>query len=176
MQQNTVDPLAYYDLERYLSEQVSPRFHNRGYINAFDFFSIVIWKANRAKSVTAHRLMASGKTQGLFRLDGICAAISHTLCKSDSEEARFQLLVSEWKFLLPMASAILTVLYPKRFTVYDYRVVISLHIAGSMDSGISRTGPTRAHSGTGTSNSLKRYARQPRVSMDPAICAEWIDT
>jgi hypothetical protein len=31
-------------------------------------------------------------------------------------------LIEEWKFALPMSSAILTVLYPEEFTVYDYKV------------------------------------------------------
>jgi hypothetical protein len=33
-----------------------------------------------------------------------------------------KVLVQEWKFRLPMASAILTILYPENFTVYDARV------------------------------------------------------
>ena len=43
-----LDYLRYYDLERYLFEDVHRRFHEEGSIGAFDFFSIVIWKANRA--------------------------------------------------------------------------------------------------------------------------------
>ena len=33
-----------------------------------------------------------------------------------------KILIMEWGFLLPMASAILTVLYPMSFTIYDFRV------------------------------------------------------
>jgi hypothetical protein len=33
-----------------------------------------------------------------------------------------KVLVADWGFRLPMASAILTVLYPQAFTVYDVRV------------------------------------------------------
>jgi len=33
-----------------------------------------------------------------------------------------KILVSDWGFRLPMASAILTVLYPNAFTIYDVRV------------------------------------------------------
>jgi len=44
------DYLEYYDLERYLFENVHQRFHLEHSLGAFDFFSIVIWKANRAKS------------------------------------------------------------------------------------------------------------------------------
>jgi hypothetical protein len=35
-------------------------------------------------------------------------------------------MIEEWGFRLPMASAILTVLYPKDFTVYDNRVCDAL--------------------------------------------------
>ena len=52
-----MDHLAYYDLEAYLFGTVGPRFLNDGRLNAFDFFSIVIWKANRAKSKIARRLL-----------------------------------------------------------------------------------------------------------------------
>jgi hypothetical protein len=33
-----------------------------------------------------------------------------------------KILIDNWKFRLPMASAILTVLYPMSFTIYDFRV------------------------------------------------------
>jgi hypothetical protein len=33
-----------------------------------------------------------------------------------------KILIVEWGFRVPMASAILTVLYPMSFTVYDFRV------------------------------------------------------
>jgi hypothetical protein len=33
-----------------------------------------------------------------------------------------RILIGDWQFALPMASAILTVLYPEEFTVYDYKV------------------------------------------------------
>lgn len=116
------DGLAYYNLEDYLFGEVSHGFIARGWIDAFDFFSIVIWKANRAKSVTAKRLLKLGATRGLTDLDGICRAITEDVHAAATDKARLFVLMDTWKFLLPMASAILTVLYPERFTVYDYRV------------------------------------------------------
>ena len=35
---------------------------------------------------------------------------------------KLSVLIEDWKFRLPMASAILSVLYPDEFTVYDIRV------------------------------------------------------
>jgi len=43
-----IDPVRYYDLERYLLDDVRTRYASEGSLGAFDFFSIVIWKANRA--------------------------------------------------------------------------------------------------------------------------------
>jgi len=40
--------------------------------------------------------------------------------RSDLERIK---ILFDWEFWLATASAILTVLYPKRFTVYDFRVV-----------------------------------------------------
>ena len=42
--------LKYYDLENYIFTTVQDNFQKEGSICAEDFFSIVIWKANRAKS------------------------------------------------------------------------------------------------------------------------------
>ena len=41
---------------------------------------------------------------------------------ADGPRSRLAVLIQGWGFLLPMASAILTVLYPHEFTVYDVRV------------------------------------------------------
>ena len=55
-----IDYLQFYDLEAYLLDVVGPRFHAQGHLDAFDFFCIVIWKANRSKSLIARRLLATG--------------------------------------------------------------------------------------------------------------------
>ncbi len=41
---------------------------------------------------------------------------------SGTPKRRLEVLMTEWKFRLPMATAILTVLYPTEFSVYDIRV------------------------------------------------------
>ena len=33
-----------------------------------------------------------------------------------------KILIDHWGFMLPMASAILTILYPESFTIYDFRI------------------------------------------------------
>jgi len=113
-----IDYRKIYALENYLFEEVSRRFSELGYLNAFDFFCIVIWKANRAKSKIAKRLLSKGHPD----LDSAVVALTKSLAKAANDKARMKILIVDWGFLLPMASAILTVLYPMSFTIYDFRI------------------------------------------------------
>lgn len=114
------DPLTFYDLERYLFEHVSERFHAEGSLGAFDFFAIVIWKANRAKSTIAKRLLRKDPG-GRQQLEPIVRDLTASLHAAVDARNRLRILMQEWGFMLPMASAILTVLWPEEFTVYDVR-------------------------------------------------------
>ena len=122
MQTMQVDSRQYYDLEHYVFETVRGRFLAHGYLSAFDFFCIVIWKSNRAKSKIAKRLL----DHGYQTLDEACQALTANLIKQPSPRDRLQYLWETWRLRLPMASAILTVLYPTEFTVYDQRVCDAL--------------------------------------------------
>lgn len=112
--------LQYYDMEGYLFKVVSTRYAQDKTLTAFDFFCIVIWKANRAKSIVAKRLLAHGNGQANFgvAVGSLLTAIS----EAKDQKGRLSVLIEGWGFRLPMASAILTVLYPEDFTVYDIRV------------------------------------------------------
>jgi len=110
---------TYYDLETYLFDTVSKRFSEKRTLSAFDFFCIVIWKANRAKSRIARRLLAKGPYADL---DSAVHALVGAIATAPSPKERLRVLIQGWGFLLPMASAILTVLYPDDFTIYDIRV------------------------------------------------------
>jgi hypothetical protein len=114
-----IDFRTYYDLETYLFETVCRRFAAERTLSAFDFFCIVIWKANRAKSRIAKRLLAHGKYPDL---NSAVHALLTAVATASSPKDRLRVLIQDWGFLLPMASAILTVLYPDEFTVYDIRV------------------------------------------------------
>jgi len=115
-----VDGLRYYDLEAYLFEDVHSRFQTEGSLSAFDFFSIVIWKANRAKPRVAKRLLARAPEKGTD-LDAIVRNLTKSLFDAQTHRERLRILLEDWGFLLPMASAVLTVLWPDFFTVYDVR-------------------------------------------------------
>jgi hypothetical protein len=112
----------FYDLERYVFEEVGPRFRTNGRLDAFDFFCIVIWKANRAKSRIARRLLDAGAGS----LEEVARKLTEGLADLEEPKERLPYLMAEWGFRLPMASAILTVLYPDDFTVSDMRVCDSV--------------------------------------------------
>jgi hypothetical protein len=115
-----VDYRQYYDLESYLFDTVRRRFAEQGYLNAFDFFCIVIWKANRAKSKIARKLLEL--SQHKDNLDAAVRELTTDLAEQTTAKERLRCLWEKWQFYLPTASAILTVLYPDEFTVYDWRV------------------------------------------------------
>ena len=116
------DYRAYYDLETYLFGTVTQRFRDWGYLAARDFFCIVIWKANRAKS----RVAATLQTRAKADLETAVYRLTTGLADLPAGEARLRYLIEAWGLRLPMASAILTVLYPDEFTVYDVRVCDTL--------------------------------------------------
>jgi hypothetical protein len=51
-----IDFRKFYDLETYLFTEVRKRFAETGTITPFDFYCIIVWKSNRAKSKTKTRL------------------------------------------------------------------------------------------------------------------------
>lgn len=119
---NIPDYTRYYFLEDYLFNEVSLRYQSAKIVSTFDFFCIVIWKANRAKSKIANRLL----NQGYSDLDSAVAALVEQIAAATDDKSRLKVLISDWRFRLPMASAILAVLYPENFTVYDTRVCDAL--------------------------------------------------
>ena len=112
-----IDPLRYYNLETYLFEDIHRSFHGGVAIGAFELFSIIIWKANRAKTKLARRLL-----QVHGDLETAARKLFASLFRASSHEERLRLLIQDWGFYLPMASSILAVLWPDEFTIYDVRV------------------------------------------------------
>lgn len=113
-----VDYRKFYDKsEPYLLDEVGPHFRDTGKLEPADFYALLIWKAERAKTRHKKRL---ARTAGSFA--GAVQQIGSDLYKSTSDKDRLQVLIEKWWFRLPTASAILTVLYPESFTVYDWRV------------------------------------------------------
>lgn len=113
----------YYYLEDYLFKEVRNVFHVKGFLTAEEFFCIIIWKANRAKSNIAKKLKELNPDLGL---QAIIKNLTGNLHKRKTSEERFVYLFDNWEFQLPMISAILTVLFPDDFTIYDSRVCNAL--------------------------------------------------
>jgi hypothetical protein len=111
------DYLKFYDLETYLLGEVGTHFRKTGLIEPVDFFMIFIWKSNRAKTKVRDRLKSRA---GAF--DKAVAQIAVSLADAKGNKERLRILMQDWGLKLPMASAILTVLYEDEFTVYDVRV------------------------------------------------------
>jgi hypothetical protein len=116
-----VNGLRYYDLETYLFENVRRRFHTDGSIGAFDLFSIIRWKAERAKSKLAGRLVKRWTS-----LEVAARRITSDVATATHDEERLRVLIKDHGFYVPTASAILAVFWPEVFTVYDIRVCTQL--------------------------------------------------
>ena len=120
-----VDLLAYYDREKYLLEHVGPAYRRTGELAAEDFFTIVAWKAERAKSKVARRL----QTKAGSDLREAVAKLARAIHLSEGWEEKLWVVNEEWGLRLPMASAVLSILYPDQFSVFDVRVCQELSIS-----------------------------------------------
>ncbi len=109
--------LKYYFLEDYLFHNVSKNFQEHGYLTPEEFFAIVIWKSNRAKTNVKRGVEKSKKT---------IRAITLEVFQAKTPEQKLNILTSIPSIGIPMASAILTVCYPDDFTVADYRACTAL--------------------------------------------------
>lgn len=108
-------------MENYILKEVREKFNNVGYLSAFDFFCIIIWKANRAKTKIAERLLSYNSD-----LEQSVQGLTSKIFSAISDKDKLRVLIDEYKFRLPMASAILSLLYPDNFTIYDVRVCETL--------------------------------------------------
>lgn len=98
-------------------EEVNNSFHKKGFLTLEEFFCIVIWKANRKK----REIKARVKRIENNLAKAVKQITSEVFSKSVPKD-KLTYLMKDCGFRLPMASAILTVLYPDEFTVYDVRV------------------------------------------------------
>ena len=106
----------YYDLESLIFDEVHRNFHKNQFLTAEEFFLIIIWKANRAKSKIARKFDTDKSlTVGVKKL-------TQSIYKTPTNKGKMKILINDYNFYLPMASAILSVLYPKDFSIYDIRV------------------------------------------------------
>jgi hypothetical protein len=107
--------LKYYDLEHYLFCEVGSKFRQSGNLDYVDLFQIFHWKSVRAKTKIRNKI-AGGET-----FKHAAAGIAKAIWAAQAPKEKLFALMDRG-FRLPMASAVLTVLYPDEFTVYDQRV------------------------------------------------------
>jgi hypothetical protein len=77
----------------------------------------LVWKANRAKNYGKKRLVAKAGT-----FAEAVRQIAAALHKATSRKQRLEILMRRWGFRFATATAILTILYPDDFTVFDRNV------------------------------------------------------
>lgn len=113
-----MDFKKYYYLEQYLFNEVGPAFRKTGQLTDKDFLCILIWKSNRSKTKNFKKLMKTTDS----KIRGRASQLAKDIHNQPTSREKLYVLIKDWKFRLPTASAILTVLYPDDFTIYDARV------------------------------------------------------
>jgi hypothetical protein len=116
------DSIAYYSPETRIFPAIAESFVDTGTLDPVAFYLILDWKAPRARTRHRSRLARIG---GSF--NAAVNQIAADLHGATGPEQQLELLLTKWGFRLPTASAILTVLYPEKFTIYDIRVCNALH-------------------------------------------------
>jgi thermostable 8-oxoguanine DNA glycosylase len=116
--ENIEQYLKYYSLEDYLFGEVNKNFRERGYLTPEEFFAIVFWKRKPA----AFQIVPAWDKESIETITG--------KLNPDDRENSFNILLGNRGGIrevgIAIASAILTVCYPKEFTVLDYRALNSL--------------------------------------------------
>lgn len=113
--------LKYYFLENYLFEIVNKNFYKNRCLAPEEFLAIIIWKRNASKTKVIEGINVSGKS---------VRVITNEIYNSLRRETKLQILLGIRHVGIALASAVLTVLYDKEFTVIDYRVKNSLKKLG----------------------------------------------
>ena len=116
--------LKYYWLEKYLETEVFGDFHTKHHLTPEQFFSIIIWKRNASKTSIKRKLL-DGKP--ITTLSKTIEEITHSIYKAPSKEEKLRCLLKVGGIDLAIASAVLTILYPTEFSVYDFRVREEIH-------------------------------------------------
>jgi len=116
------DPITCYNPEMLAFPMLAQQFAETGTLDPLGFYLILDWKASRARTRHRSRLAVIG---GNF--SAAVSMIAADLHAATEPEQKLGLLLTRWGFRLPTATAILAVLCPNTFTVYDIRVCNALN-------------------------------------------------
>lgn len=112
-----MQPQDYANVETNLFPKIRERFVKDGSLSPIDLLAILVWKANRASGMHIERF------GGPENFVALAPELGRKLFKGKDAETRLKVaMTDQWKFRLPTATALLTVLFPLEFTVYDRRV------------------------------------------------------
>ena len=111
-----------YDTEGYLFKVIGPNVVGRGYFLFDEFYKICMWKSSRQK-------------QRYIKNKNIIEEESKKAIAEKDEKKKMEILCQLDGVSIPMASALLTIVYPKRYAVIDIRCLETLR---KMDYKIGR--------------------------------------
>jgi hypothetical protein len=86
-----MDYVKFYHLERYLFEEVGPKFRSLGTIDPVDLFMIFIWKSNRAKTRVRDNLKR--RANGSF--SKAASKIASALSTAKDQKERLRILMHD---------------------------------------------------------------------------------
>ncbi|MFG1341351.1 thiamine phosphate synthase [Xanthobacter autotrophicus] len=120
----------YYDIEHRLFPRIHDAFKTGDNIDPIDFYTILVWKASRAKTYHRDRIERISEAKSIYMS---VDKIINQLRLARDDKSRLSILMDNWKFYLPTATAILSVFYPDDFTIYDRRVCREVGLSYDLD-------------------------------------------
>lgn len=109
--------LDLYNIEDYLFRIIGPRIRMRGFIEFDEFYQICMWKSARQK-------------QNYIKNKNIINDISRKAFVEKDESSKIKQLLELKGVGIPMASAILTIVFPDKYAVIDVRCIQMLNKIG----------------------------------------------
>ncbi|MBI2140295.1 hypothetical protein HYU14_05195 [Candidatus Woesearchaeota archaeon] len=107
-----------YDIENLLFEEIGPIARKRGYLKYDEFIKICMWKTPRPKRL--YQRNGPKKVEMQTKL-----AFSNP-----NEVGKIRCLTELWGVYIPVASAILTVVFPEKYGIIDTKSINSLKELG----------------------------------------------
>lgn len=106
--------LDLYNQEEYLFNFIGPKIKKRGFINFQEFFKICMWKSVRQKN-------------NYRKNEQTIKKITKNAFKESDERKKMEKLCELKGVGIPMASAMLTVVFPDKYAVIDIRCIEMLN-------------------------------------------------
>ena len=113
--------LKYYNLEDYLFDDIHNNFIKNKCLDDYEFFAIVCWKRKATAIKVAKRWNGEWNKDRLSIQD-----ITSKVYLEPDDMKKMEILKNINQVGVAIASAILTVCYPEKFTIIDYRALNSL--------------------------------------------------